>query len=89
MYDEENNKTIIETVQDVEPLLNWTQKALSNSDQGWKGDWHHVAAIPLVVIEEWWREFGGDPFSEEHKAKTIAKINSRDWCKVRTKEGKI
>ena len=89
LYDEENDKTVIQTVQDVEPLLDINKRALENSDPRWKGDMHHVASIPLVVYEAWWREFGGDPMSEEHLPKTIAKLNNKDWCKLRTKEGRI
>lgn len=89
MYDEENDKTIIQTVQDVEPILNINQRALANSDPNWKGELHHVASIPLVVVQEWWIEFGGNPFAEEHRAKLIAKLNNKDWCKLRTKEGRI
>jgi len=89
MYDAENNKTIIQTVQDVEPILSINARALSNSDKNWKGDMHHVASVPTVVWEEWWREFGGDPFSKENRPKLIAKLNNKDWCKLRTKEGRV
>lgn len=89
MYDEANDKTIIQTVQDVEPLLDINKRALANSDPGWQGDFHHVASIPLVVVEQWWAELGSDPFSEENRTWLIARLNSKDWCKLRTKEGRI
>ena len=89
MYDEVNDKTIIQTVQDVEPLLDINKKALANTDKNWKGELHHVASIPLVVWEEWWREFGGNPMSKENQPRLMAKLNNKDWCKLRTKEGRI
>lgn len=89
MYDEDNDKTIIQTVQDVEPLLDSNQKKINEAGKGWKGDFHHVASIPLVIYEQWWAEFGGDPLAPENKARTIAKLNNKDWCKLRTKEGRI
>lgn len=85
----EDGKTIIRTSQDVQPLFDSNQSKLNAAGKGWKGDMHHVASIPLVIYESWWKEFGGDPMSPEHKAKTMAKLNNRDWCKVRTKEGRI
>lgn len=88
-FDGDNNKTIIETVQDVEPILNINAKTLSNSDPSWKGDMHHVASIPLVIWEQWWRELGGDPWAKEHRPWLIAKLNNKDWCKLRTKEGNL
>lgn len=89
MYDEENDKTIIQTVQDVEPLLDINKRALANSDSSWKGDMHHVASIPRVVWESWWAEFGGDPMLPENQPKLMAKLNNKDWCKLRTKTGRL
>jgi hypothetical protein len=84
-----DGKTIITTSQNVEPILSVNKEALANSRTDWKGDWHHVAAIPKEVYHAWWKEFGGDPLSPEHKVKTIARLNSSDWAKLRTKEGNI
>lgn len=84
-----DGKTILSSTQDVEPILNSNKEALTNSRTDWKGNMHHVASIPEVVYMAWWKEFGGDPMSKEHKAKTIARLNNKDWCKLRTKEGKI
>ena len=85
----EDGKTILRTSQDVEPLLDINKRALENSDPNWKGDMHHVASVPLVVWESWWKEFGGDPMSKENQPRLFAKLNNKDWCKLRTKQGRI
>ena len=87
--DEVSNKTIIKTVQDVEPILDINQHKRNNASKGWKGDFHHVASIPVVVWEDWWRELGSNPGSKENRAWLAAKLNNKDWCKLRTKEGRI
>lgn len=84
-----DGRTIITTTQDIEPIFTSNKETLSNSRTDWKGDWHHVRTIPRIIYEQWWKEFGGDPMSPEHKAKTIARLNSSDWAKFKTKEGKI
>ena len=85
----EDGKSIIQTVQDVEPLLDINKRSLANSDKGWQGDMHHVASIPLVIWEQWWQEFGSDPMSKENQPKLFAKLNNKDWCKLRVKEGRL
>lgn len=79
----------IETVQDVQGTLDANQYDRHFKGEGWKGDMHHVARIPEVVWASWWREFGGNPLSKEHRNKTIARLNNRDWYRLRTKEGRI
>jgi len=50
----------------------------------WKGDWHHVASIPNVILEQWRR----DGILNDQKA-FKAKLNDRDNLIFRTKPGKI
>jgi hypothetical protein len=56
---------------------------------GWKGDFHKVASIPLVVFEEMCKQAGVNLLAPEHKPKLMAMLNERDWLKVRTKEGRV
>jgi len=88
-FDEATKKTIIQTSQDVEPLLDINQRKLNDSDKSWKGDFHHVASIPVIVWEQWWHELGSNPGLKENRQWLAAKLNSKDWCKLRTKEGRI
>ena len=85
----EDGKTLIKTTQDVQSILDANQSARSNQTSNWKGDWHSVAEIPTLIWGDWHREFGGDPMAKENRMRLIAKLNSRDWCKLRTKEGNL
>lgn len=88
----EDGKTIIKTVQDVEPLLDINQRTRNNQTSGWKGDMHHVASIPFVVYEQIMREIGYDwkqPLNADQKIKFARLLSSRDWAKLRTKEGRL
>jgi phage-related protein len=49
-YDEEKDQATIETLQDVKPIIEMNKMDLTQSDNnGWKGEFHHVARIPLSV----------------------------------------
>ena len=86
-YDEMTKQSTIKVVQDVHEHLQDNTKMRNAQAKGWKGSFHHVARVPLVIIEQWWKELGSDPLSKENKQWLIARLNSRDWCKLRTKEG--
>lgn len=88
-YDHANDKTIIETVQDVSSTLKRNEDKRSLADTTWKGDLHEVANIPLVVVQQWAAELGDWPFKKQHRRWLIAKLNDRDWAKLRTKEGRL
>ena len=79
----------IETVQDVSHCLKRNEDKRSLADKSWKGDLHEVAAIPRVVVEQWYQELGSNPFSKENRPWLMARLNNRDWAKLRTKEGRI
>jgi hypothetical protein len=85
----DDGKTIIKTSQDVEPILDRNQQLLSNQQSGWRGDMHHVASIPIVIMEQWWRELGDNPMLPRNRAWLVAKLNNSDWLKLRTKDGVI
>ena len=79
----------IQTVQDVAPVLDANQKARSSASSNWKGGMHHIASIPQVVVEAWWKELGSDPFAKKNRPWLIARLNNRDWYKLRTKDGRL
>ena len=67
----------------------------NNASTGWKETFHKVASIEPIVIEMWYNELKAagysnpNPLAKENKAWLIAKLNSRDFQKLRTKEGVI
>lgn len=87
-YSNSEDQTIVQTVQDVEPYLRKNAQERSNGD-GWKGDLHKVASIPMVVIEKWQNELGDNPLAKRNRKWLIAKLNNNDYLKLRTKEGRI
>lgn len=49
-YDAEKDEATIETVQDVAPIVELNKIDLAQSENtGWKGEFHHVARIPLSI----------------------------------------
>lgn len=88
-FNESTGEQGIEIVQDVESTMKRNEDARSLADKSWKGDLHEVANIPLVVVQQWAEELGDWPFKKEHRKWLLAKLNSRDWLKLRTKEGRI
>lgn len=89
-YDHDAKKTHIRTENtNTSALLDYATKQRNAASDNWKGDMHHVASIPVEVWEQWWKEFGGNPGAKENWPKLAAKLNSKDWCKLRTKEGRV
>jgi hypothetical protein len=41
---------IIETQQDIEHIIELNKAVVNDNDTGWKGEWHHVAHIPLSIL---------------------------------------
>ena len=85
----EDGKTLIKSVQDTQSITDINQRMKNEADKGWKGDIHHVASIPKVVWNMWWKELGGNPMAKENRKWLIARLNNKDWAKVRTKEGNL
>tara|TARA_Y100000310_G_scaffold345726_1_gene468880 strand:- start:2884 stop:3207 length:324 start_codon:yes stop_codon:yes gene_type:complete len=81
----------IQVVQDVAGYLRRNQQEYNETEKGsnWGGEMHKVASIPLVVIEQWWKELGSNPMSKENRGWLTAKLNNRDFYKLRTRAGTI
>ena len=89
-FDEMAKKSTIQVHQDVSGYLRQNTRAYNDStDSNWKGDLHKIASIPVVVVEQWWKELGSDPFSEQNRAWLTARLNNRDFYKLRTKTGRV
>lgn len=81
--------------QDVSQLTDNNQRDRVQSSSGWKEDFHKVASIPLIVIDIWREELkamgdrDSNPLAKSNEKWFIAKLNSSDFLKLRTKEGMI
>lgn len=99
-YDEANKQTIIEEIQDVEPILE-TNKRIQTHDaggamglteysrKGIKKGWWHVASIPNGVILRWKKEKGIDVFNKDHWKAVVKLLNDPEWRYLRTGTGRI
>lgn len=91
-YDEKSGKWAIETVQDVELLLDLNKAKQNNTDyskDGMKREWWHVATIPPVIQLKWLREDGIDIYNKDHWPRVKQKLNDPDWKYLRTSLGRI
>jgi hypothetical protein len=90
-YDPLTKQTIIETTQDVTPILD-QNKRLQNDENysrdGIKNDWWHVATIPLLVQYQWLKE-GIDIYNKDHTQKVRQKLDSPEYAYLRTTSGRI
>lgn len=79
-YDDVLNRVTIRRLQDIEDQLDFNKQCYnSHSGKGYsdsQGGAHHVARIPLVVIEKW-RTEGFDWFNSTDKERR-AKLNDPD-----------
>lgn len=89
-YDPETDVTYIESVQNVEPIIE-RNKALANTEHGAIGrkqSWWHAASIPNVVIAQWLKE-GVNFYNKEHWPAVKRKLNSPEYRYLRTGSGKL
>ncbi len=74
-YDHSEDKAILNSVQDIKPILELNKKEQNNDSMYGIGEnatgMRKVASIPLVVIEKWKRELGVDI------------MNKNDWPKIK------
>lgn len=90
-YDPASDTTIIETVQDVEPVLERNKALQSADDGGWSPtrDLRRAATIPDVIILKWRNEEGIDVFDPDHWPAVKRKLNSSEYRWLRTAPGTI
>jgi hypothetical protein len=83
-YDHMTDSVHIETVQNVEPILDGN-KGLQNDDQyskdGIKNEMWHYASIPLVIQMKWLNEYGMDnwPLRPGNEKLLFRLLNSPEW----------
>lgn len=49
-FDPETQGFVIEYEQDVEGIIEMNKWAANKASDGWKGEFHHVACIPLTIM---------------------------------------
>lgn len=86
--DPHDDKFHVEIVQDVSQYLKANKEDRDHSGTKFsnKSAFHKVASIPEVVVAQWWKELGSNPLSVENRKWLIAKLNSSDYPKLKTKD---
>ena len=81
MHLETDGTLHVEHVQDVEPILEYTQAARNNRYSGMSGEGFvgHVAEIPFVVAMRWAQEAGVRVLSPEWEKIAEQKLRDPDW----------
>ena len=91
--DAHDDKFHVQLVQDVSQYLKVNDAQRNDTERGtrWgnQSAFHKVASIPEVVIAQWWKELGSNPLSKENRGWLIAKLNSNEYKKLRTREGRL
>jgi hypothetical protein len=94
-FDVVNGRAVIKTSQDTNGIIDHNKSDANNAKTNWQGDMHHVARIPMIVIEQWRNELKAaglhdtNPLSRNNKNFFISKINNGDFKSLRTKEGRV
>ena len=92
-YDNTDDKSVIHSVQDVEPLLNLNKREQTGDSMYATGrgpaGMHKVASIPLIIIEKWKAELGIDVMNKDHMPKVKQLLNDPEYRYLRTGGGTI
>ena len=88
-WDEATKTARIETLQDVEPILD-QNKALANDDdftkKGIKNEFWKYANIPVVVQLKWLQKYGpeNDPMKKGNEKLLFRLLNDPEWRYLKT-----
>jgi hypothetical protein len=93
-YDHSEDKVILNSVQDIEPILELNKKEQNNDSMYGIGNtetlgMRKVASIPLVVIEKWKQELGVDIMNKNDWPKVKQLLNDPENRFFRTNESKL
>jgi len=90
-YDVATDRTIIETVQDVAPILESNKTLQKHDDQGWSPsrDLRRAATIPDIIVLKWRNEYGIDVFDRNHWPAVKRLLNDPEWRYLRTAPGTL
>jgi len=89
-FDHTTDTFTIERTQDVTPIIETAKFLQNNNESGWKGEWHHVAHIPVELLPLLQKQGIMDCAGRIlDKGKLKAWVNDRDNRAFRTKLGEI
>lgn len=90
-----DEEVVVESIQDVQPILD-ANMASQNDEVNPAAIGRHAARIPVTVLREWKKEFerrykiGYYQAPNEVRQKFLfAKLNDRDYARLRTWQGRL
>lgn len=91
--DPSSNVIKIHQAKDLGPMLKQNAIERNSAPTGFKGEtFHKVASIDFIIIDMWREELKAkgydnpNPLARENEAWLIAKLNSRDYSGLKTKD---
>lgn len=85
---EEDGKTHVRTDYPVQSILDANAARRNATPDGWKGDWHHVASVPLNLLHD--ENVGLHKAFQQGDDKHISRfLNDPDNAAWRTKTGRV
>lgn len=85
----------IKQTQDVESLLKVNKERLNQSSSTFEGEFHHMASVPVIMIEIWREELKAkgfpdpNPLAKCNEKWLLAKLNDPEFSGFKTKAGRI
>lgn len=79
-YDHSSKKTVIESVQDIDPIL-----AINKANDGSlkkKENWWYIGTIPNVTILQWSKECGHNPYTKEWNEYAKKQMQKAEYRKL-------
>jgi len=78
--DQKLGLNIIESVMDVEPIIDFNREAAEKHDK--TQNWWFVGSIPPILCEKWAQECGHRIFSKGWQEYSIKQLNSHNYRKL-------
>lgn len=89
-HDLNDGRFAVDTVFDVQDIVDENERVRNSQPDGWKGREHLVASIPMPIwqlLQDTWRVLG---LSKQEKQEALKRfVNDPDNAKFRTKYGRI
>ena len=89
-HDSLTDKTTIASFQDVAPYLARNiEEQNSQSSMDRHGDGlQKIASIPLILIDQWRKEIGGDPLNVANRGWLMKRLQDPEYAYLRTRTGR-
>lgn len=89
-FDPDTRGFVLETQQDVEGIIELNKAVANDQAEGWKGELHHVAHFPLIILMRLAQQgilgFGGEVIDQKRYK---AWLNAPENHHFRVKRGRV